>query len=105
MINRFSVPLLSDCTQQLTNVASGKIIPDLVLSNALILSTYTDRILENKELYKWKDLAQKLLVENEELKKLLNGVSKIPDSFVTAKVIANSSGSYIKTITPKRMDN
>ncbi len=51
MINRFSVPLLSDCTQQLTNVASGKIIPDLVLSNARILSTYTDRILEGKEIW------------------------------------------------------
>ena len=51
MINRFSVPLLSDCTQQLTNVASGKIIPDLVLSNARILSTYTDRILEDKEIW------------------------------------------------------
>ena len=55
--------------------------------------------MENKELYKWKDLAQKLLVENEELKKLLNGVNKISDNFVTAKVISNSSGSYIKTIT------
>ena len=51
MINRFSVPLLSDCTQQLTNVASGKIIPDLVLSNARILSTYTDRILEDREIW------------------------------------------------------
>ena len=51
MINRFSVPLLSDCTQQLTNVASGKNIPDLVLSNARILSTYTDRILEDKEIW------------------------------------------------------
>ena len=51
MINRFSVPLLSDCTQQLTNVATGKIIPDLVLSNARILSTYTDRILEDKEIW------------------------------------------------------
>ena len=51
MINRFSVPLLSDCTKQLTNVASGKIIPDLVLSNARILSTYTDRILEDKEIW------------------------------------------------------
>ena len=51
MINRFTVPFLSDCTQQLTNVASGKIIPDLVLSNARILSTYTDRILEDKEIW------------------------------------------------------
>ena len=51
MINRFSVPLLSDCTKQLTNVASGKNIPDLVLFNARILSTYTDRILEDKEIW------------------------------------------------------
>ena len=32
--------------------------------------------------------SKKLLVENQELKKLLNGVNKIPDSFVTAKVIS-----------------
>ena len=60
-----------------------------------IYSNNKNLSLENKELYKWKDLAQKLLVENEELKKLLNGVNNIPDSFVTAKVISNSSGSYI----------
>ena len=64
-----------------------------IYSNNKNLST------ENKELYKWKDLAHKLLVENEEIKKLLNGVNKISDNFVTAKVISNSSGSYIKTIT------
>ena len=51
MINRFSVPPLSDCTKKLANVASGKKIPDLILSNARILSTYTDRILENKEIW------------------------------------------------------
>ena len=64
-----------------------------------IYSNNKNLSLENKELYKWKDLAQKLLVENEELKKLLNGVNNIPDNFVTAKVISNSAGSYIKTIT------
>ena len=51
MINRFSVPLLSDCTKNLANVASGKKIPDLILSNARILSTYTDRILEDREIW------------------------------------------------------
>ena len=51
MINRFSVPPLSDCTKKLANVASGKKIPDLILSNARILSTYTDRILEDKEIW------------------------------------------------------
>jgi len=51
VINRFSVPSLSNCTKNLANVASGKNIPDLILSNARILSTYTDRILEKKEIW------------------------------------------------------
>ena len=51
MINRFSVPKLSDCTKELAKVASGKIVPNLILANARILSTYTDRILENKEIW------------------------------------------------------
>ena len=69
--------------------------------NSLIFlySNNKNLILENNELYKWKDLAQRLLVENDELKKLLNGVKNIPNNFLTAKVISNSSGSYIKTIT------
>ena len=54
---------------------------------------------ENIDLYKWKDLAQNLLIENQDLKKLLNSVNNIPNNYITAKVIANSSGSYIKTIT------
>ena len=51
MINRFSVSPLSNCTRKLANVASGRKIPDLILSNARILSTYTDRILEDKEIW------------------------------------------------------
>ena len=54
---------------------------------------------ENIELYKWKDLGTKLMVENQELKKLLNSVNTISKSFITAKVISNSAGSYIKTVT------
>ena len=51
MINRFSVPPLSQCTINLARVASGKTPPDQILSNARILSTYTDRILNNKEIW------------------------------------------------------
>ena len=53
-----------------------------VNSLIFIYSNNKNLSLENKELYKWKDLAQKLLVENQELKKLLNGVNNISDSFV-----------------------
>ena len=51
MINRFTVPNLHECTIHLTNVVNGKIIPDLILTNAKILSTYTDTILDNKEIW------------------------------------------------------
>jgi len=55
--------------------------------------------LENTELYKWKDLGHKLLAENQELRHLLNASKTITHSFITAKVISNSAGSYNKTIT------
>ena len=51
MINRFSVPHLHECTIELSKVASNKIQPELILSNSRILSTYTDRILLNKEVW------------------------------------------------------
>jgi len=51
LINRFSVPNLSSCTIELASVASNKTEPDLILTNARVLSTYTDRLLENKEVW------------------------------------------------------
>ena len=54
---------------------------------------------ENKSLSKWKDLALELLAENEELKKLLNSSKEQNQKFVSSKVISNSGGSYVKTIT------
>ena len=54
---------------------------------------------ENKSLSKWKDLALKLLAENDELKKLLNSAIETNQKFVSSKVISNSGGSYVKTIT------
>ena len=64
-----------------------------------IYSLNKDLKIENQSLYKWKDLAQKLIVENETLKKQLNAVTKIPYAVKTAEVIANTAGSYVKTIT------
>ena len=54
---------------------------------------------ENNSLSKWKDLALELLAENEELKKLLNSAKERNQKFVSSKVISNSGGSYVKTIT------
>lgn len=54
MINRFSVPPLENCTVDLVNVASNKIEPEAILTNSRILSTYSDRILKDKEIWIFK---------------------------------------------------
>lgn len=51
MINRFSVPPLSTQTRDLADVASGRTPPDLVITGARILSTYSERIMENREIW------------------------------------------------------
>jgi|TARA_B100000959_G_scaffold58234_1_gene60989 adenine deaminase len=51
MITRFSVADLSYSSKHLSKVASNKIEPELILSNARILSTYTDRIIESREVW------------------------------------------------------
>ncbi len=51
MITRFSVPNLHECTIHLSKTASNKIEPELVLYNSNILSTYTERILKDKEIW------------------------------------------------------
>jgi adenine deaminase len=50
-VNRFSVPPLAQLTRELAAVASGRRVPDLVLTNARILSAYTERILDGREVW------------------------------------------------------
>ena len=71
MISRFSVPNLHECTIHLSKVASKKIEPELILNNARILSTYTDRILLNKEVWISKGRIA-CIVESGESKKYFN---------------------------------
>lgn len=48
---RHSVPPLHESTRTLAAVASGRLPPDLVLTGARLLSTYTERLLEGHELW------------------------------------------------------
>ncbi len=50
-LTRFSVPPLHKVTRSLAAVAMGREAPDLVLTGARILSTYTERIHENREVW------------------------------------------------------
>jgi adenine deaminase len=50
-MNRFSVPALHTLTRELADVASGRRAPDTVLTGARILSTYSERLLPDRELW------------------------------------------------------
>ncbi|NHO19769.1 amidohydrolase family protein [Acetobacter oeni] len=50
-LTRFSVSPLHTMTRQLAAVASGRAAPDLVLTGARVLSTYSDRMLTDRELW------------------------------------------------------
>lgn len=50
-INRFSVPPLSTVTRHLAAVAHGRAAPDLVIRDARILSTYSERIIPGREVW------------------------------------------------------
>ena len=50
-LTRFSVAPLSTLTRRLADVASGRATPDLVIGGARVLSTYSERILPDREIW------------------------------------------------------
>ena len=50
-MNRFSVPSLHTITRELADVASGRRPPELVVRGGRVLSTYTERMLPNREIW------------------------------------------------------
>ncbi|MDB5654373.1 MAG: adenine deaminase, partial [Tardiphaga sp.] len=50
-LTRFSVKPLSTLTRQLAAVASGRADPDLVITGARVLSTYSERMLPDREIW------------------------------------------------------
>lgn len=50
-LTRFSVPPLHTLTRHLAAVASGRTAPDLVITGARVLSTYSGRVLDGRELW------------------------------------------------------
>jgi len=53
---------------------------------------------ENEKLLQWQDAALRLAAENEQLRGLLRLVPEPAISYVTARVIANSGGAYVRTV-------
>src|SRR2546423_7607477 len=53
---------------------------------------------ENQRLLQWQQVALKLTTENRQLQGLLKVVPDRAVSYVTARVIANSGGAYVRTV-------
>jgi len=53
---------------------------------------------ENQRLLQWQQMALKLTTENRQLQGLLKVVPDRAVSYVTARVIANSGGAYVRTV-------
>lgn len=50
-LNRFAVPTLASVTRELADIASGRRPPELVITGARVLSTYSDRVLTDREIW------------------------------------------------------
>jgi rod shape-determining protein MreC len=66
-----------------------------------IVTMYQDNMRlaqENERLLQWQQIALKLSADNRELRGLLKVVPDSAVSYVTARVIANSGGGYVRTV-------
>ncbi|HEV2334417.1 MAG TPA: rod shape-determining protein MreC [Stellaceae bacterium] len=66
-----------------------------------IVTMYQDNVRltrENERLLQWQQIALKLTADNGELRGLLKSVPDNAVSYVTARVIANSGGGYVRTV-------
>jgi rod shape-determining protein MreC len=66
-----------------------------------IVTMYQDNLRlagENERLLQWQQVALKLSADNRDLRGLLKVVPETAVSYVTARVIANSGGGYVRTV-------
>jgi rod shape-determining protein MreC len=67
----------------------------------MVVTTYQTNVrleAENAKLLQWQQTARNLAAENEELRGLLKAVPQTALSYVTAPVIANSGGAFVRMI-------
>ena len=66
-----------------------------------VVTMYQDNLRlmqENERLLQWQQVALKLSADNRELRALLKAVPRSTVSYVTARVIGNSGGSYVRSV-------
>jgi rod shape-determining protein MreC len=67
----------------------------------MVVTTYRENLrleAENETLMHWQQAARNLAAENQQLRSLLKAVPETAPSYVTAPVIANSGGAFVRMI-------
>jgi rod shape-determining protein MreC len=67
----------------------------------MMVMTYQENVrleTENEKLLQWQQVARNLSAENRELRGLLKAVPETAPSYITAPVIANSGGAFVRMI-------
>ena len=95
---------VTDRAAPLLDIASRPLatLEDLADRARGIIAVYRDNarlVEENERLLRWRQAALSLASENTELRGLLKLVPVPPASFVTARVIGNSGGAYVRNLT------
>jgi rod shape-determining protein MreC len=76
-------------------------VGDAVNRVEMVVATYQENVrlqTENAKLLQWQQAARNLASENRELRELLKAVPTTTLSYVTAPVIANSGGAFVRMI-------
>ncbi|HWB51385.1 MAG TPA: rod shape-determining protein MreC [Stellaceae bacterium] len=76
-------------------------VGDIVERAKMVVLTYQENLrleAENQKLLQWQQAARNLAAENRELRGLLKAVPDTALSYVTAPVIANSGGAFVRMI-------
>src|SRR5579859_5747027 len=77
--------------------AAGSVIDNV----QMLVNTYQENARlesENARLLQWQQAALNLSADNQQLRSLLKAVPENSVAYVTARVIANSGGAYVRTI-------
>tara|TARA_Y100000590_G_C15515226_1_gene937019 strand:- start:165 stop:998 length:834 start_codon:yes stop_codon:yes gene_type:complete len=95
--------LLIDAVSPILNVMSRPVFHAKSLVNEinqlLSLRSEVEKLRhQNKKLLAWQAVGRKLEIENNELRQLLTVTEETPPSFLTARVIADSNGLFVRTI-------
>jgi rod shape-determining protein MreC len=102
LFNRVRTAVADTAAPVLTALAQPlNALGNVVDHGKMVVMTYQENMrleAENEKLLQWQQTARNLAAENRELRGLLKAVPQTAKSYVTAPVIANSGGAFVRMI-------